>query len=193
MKETELSSLLHLTQRHISTNYSAALIDKNKHAELRSYIAKYLYDTGYTVQGYTTQQLIDRLFSEMAEYSILTPWLTDSDCEEININGWDDIAITHLNGRIEKLKEHFFDPGHAVDVVKKLLQHSGMIIDNATPIAQGHLPGNTRITALKDPIVDADRGISASIRRLHPQRVDRENLIRTESITEEMLFVVLGW
>ena len=35
-----------------------------------------------------------------------------------------------------------------------------MIIDNATPMSQGHLPGNTRITALKEPIVDEDRGIS---------------------------------
>ena len=35
--------------------------------------------------------------------------------------------------------------------------------------------------------MDEDRGIAASIRMLHPQRVDRENLIRTESITDEML------
>ena len=46
---------------------------------------------------------------------------------------------------------------------------------------------NTRITVIKTPIVDEDRGIAASIRMLHPQRVDRENLIRTESITDEML------
>jgi len=74
-----------------------------------------------------------------------------------------------------------------VDVVKKLLQHSGMIIDNATPIAQGHLPNNTRITALKEPIVDADRGIAVSIRMLHPARVDRNMLLKTESISAEML------
>ena len=102
-------------------------------------------------------------------------------------NGWDDVAITHLDGHIEKLKEYFFGPGHAVDVVKKLLQHSGMIIDNATPIAQGHLPNNTRITALKEPIVDSDRGIAVSIRMLHPARVDRAMLLRSESISEEML------
>lgn len=36
-------------------------------------------------------------------------------------------------------------------------------------------------------IVDADRGIAVSIRMLHPQRVDRENLIDTESLTDDML------
>ena len=183
----ELYNLLKQTQRYISENYSAALIDKSKSTELKAYIGKYLYDTGYTVDGYDRNSLIERLFCEMAEYSILTKYLTDPDVEEININGWDDVAITHLNGYIEKADEYFFNPGHAVDVVKKLLQHSGMIIDNATPIAQGHLPNNTRVTALKEPIVDADRGIAVSIRMLHPARVDRDMLLRTESISEEML------
>ena len=183
----ELYDLLKLTQRYISERYSTALIDRSKSTELKAYIGKYLYDTGYIVDGYDRSSLIERLYCEMAEYSILTKYLTDPDIEEININGWDDVALTHLDGSIEKASEHFFTPGHAVDVVKKLLQHSGMIIDNATPIAQGHLPHNTRVTALKEPIVDADRGIAVSIRMLHPARVDRERLLRSESISEEML------
>ena len=188
MAVIELSSLVPLCQSFIARNYSAAIIDKSKTEELKAYIGKYLYDTNYSVVGFDTKGLVERLFEEMAEYSILTKHLADPDIEEININGWDDVALTHLDGRIEKAKEHFFSPTHAIDIVKKLLQHSGMIIDNAAPIAQGHLPNNTRVTALKEPIVDADRGIAVSIRMLHPQRVDRESLLRTESITEEMLY-----
>ena len=188
MAVIELSSLVPLCQSFIARNYSAAIIDKNKTEELKAYIGKYLYDTNYSVVGFDTKELVERLFEEMAEYSILTKHLTDPDIEEININGWDDVALTHLDGRIEKAKEHFFSPTHAIDIVKKLLQHSGMIIDNAAPIAQGHLPNNTRVTALKEPIVDADRGIAVSIRMLHPQRVDRESLLQTESITDEMLY-----
>ena len=187
MKVIALESLLKNTQQHISANYATALIDTSKGVELKAYIGKYLYDTGYTVEGYTRDTLIARLYREMAEYSILTDYLKDPNIEEINVNGWDDVALTHLDGRIEKAEEHFFSPQHAVDVVKKLLQHSGMIIDNATPIAQGHLPNNIRITALKEPLVDVERGIAVSIRMLHPARVDRENLLRTESISEEML------
>lgn len=188
MAVIELYSLVPLCQSFIARNYSAAIIDKSKTEELKAYIGKYLYDTNYSVVGFDTKELVERLFEEMAEYSILTKHLADPDIEEININGWDDVALTHLDGRIEKAKEHFFSPTHAIDIVKKLLQHSGMIIDNAAPIAQGHLPNNTRVTALKEPIVDADRGISVSIRMLHPQRVDRESLLQTESITEEMLY-----
>ena len=188
MAVIELSSLVPLCQSFIARNYSAAIIDKSKTEELKAYIGKYLYDTNYSVVGFDTKGLVERLFEEMAEYSILTKHLADPDIEEININGWDDVALTHLDGRIEKAKEHFFSPTHAIDIVKKLLQHSGMIIDNAAPIAQGHLPNNTRVTALKEPIVDADRGIAVSIRMLHPQRVDRESLLQTESITDEMLY-----
>ena len=187
MPQTELSTLTGLVGQYISRKYAAALLDKSKVAELKSYIAQYLYDTGYTVEGYTEKQLAERLYDEMAEYSVLTKYLHDPDVEEINVNGWDDIAITHLDGSIVKSEETFFSPNHATDVVKKLLQHSGMIIDNASPMAQGHLPNNTRVTALKMPIVDGDCGIAVSIRMLHPQRVDRENLIRTDAITDEML------
>lgn len=187
MPRIDLPSLSGMVQQYISRKYAAALIDRTKVAELKAYIAQYLYDTGFTVDGYTEKTLAERLYSEMAEYSVLTRYLDDPDVEEINVGGWDDIAITHLDGRIEKNKEHFFSPQHAEDVVKKLLQHSGMIIDNASPLAQGHLPNNTRITAVKKPVVDEERAIAVSIRKLYPQRVDRDNLIRTNTLTEEML------
>ena len=152
MPKIDLASLAGMVQQYISRKYAAALIDRTKVAELKAYIAQYLYDTGFTVDGYTEKTLAERLYSEMAEYSVLTRYLDDPDIEEVNVNGWDDIAITHLDGRIEKTKEHFFSPQHAEDVVKKLLQHSGMIIDNASPLAQGHLPNNTRITAVEKTV-----------------------------------------
>ena len=186
-KTVNFVTLLQMTQEYISQNYAAALSDKRKLGQLRSYIDKYLNDTGYTVEDLTSSELSDRLYCEMAEYSILTQYLGRDEIEEININGWDDVAITYTNGKIEKTKEHFYCPQHAVDIVKRLLHHSGMIIDNATPMAQGHLPGNTRITALKDPIVDEDRGISVSIRLLHPSKVNRAQIVKGGNATQQMI------
>ena len=186
-KSVSFVPLLQMVQEYISQNYAAALSDRRKLVQLRSYIDKYLSDTGYTVDGYTTDELSKKLYSEMAEYSILTPYLGKDSIEEININGWDDICVTYNSGYMLKLPEHFYSPQHAVDIVKRLLHHSGMIIDNATPIAQGHLPGNTRVTALKEPIVDADRGISVSIRLLHPSRVTREQIVAGGNATQKMI------
>lgn len=185
--EIDFVSLLHKTQGYISQNYAAALADSSKYGQLRSYIEKYLHDTGYTVKDYSFSDLVDRLYCEMAEYSVITQYLGHDEIEEININGWDDIAITYTDGHIEKAKEHFYSPQHAVDIVKRLLHHSGMIIDNATPMSQGHLPGNTRITALKEPLVDDDRGISVSIRLLHPSRVNMVQLVKGGNATQKMI------
>ena len=80
----ELYDLLNQTQRYISEQYSAALIDKSKGTELKAYIGKYLYDTRHTVDGYDRNSLIERLYCEMAEYSILTKYLKKPDVEEIN-------------------------------------------------------------------------------------------------------------
>ena len=95
--------------------------------------------------------------------------------------------MTYNSGYMLKIPEHFYSPQQATDIVKRLLHHSGMIIDNATPMAQGHLPGNTRITALKEPIVDADRGISVSIRLLHPSRVTRDQIVAGGNATQTMI------
>jgi len=186
-QKTDFWSILTLTQEHISENYAAALTDKEKLLQLKSYIEKYLRDMNYTVDGSTQNELVDRIFCEMAQYSILTKYLGSPDLEEINVNSWNDIALTYLDGSIVKLKEHFHSPQHAVDIIKRLLHHSGMIIDNATPIAQGHLPNNTRITALKEPIVDENCGISTSIRLLHPQVINLKSLVETNFATKEMI------
>ena len=187
MVRIELYDLLAKTQEYIAKYYATALTDEQKHDQLKAYIEKYILDGGFLVHGFTEEELIDRLYAEMVEYSILTPFLVSPDIDEININAWDDITLTYSDGRMEKLEEHFRSPQHAVDIVKRLLHHSGMIIDNATPIAQGHLPGNTRITAIKSPVVDEEAGISVSIRLLHPQRVDRKHIIGGGMATEEMI------
>ena len=187
MVRIELYDLLGKTQEYIAKYYATALTDEQKHDQLKAYIEKYILDGGFLVHGFTEEELIDRLYAEMVEYSILTPFLVSPDIDEININAWDDITLAYSDGKMEKLEEHFRSPQHAIDIVKRLLHHSGMIIDNATPIAQGHLPGNTRITAIKSPVVDEEAGISVSIRLLHPQRVDRKHIIGGGMATEEMI------
>ena len=187
MPNIDFWSLLSRTQAYISEHYAAALTDKEKLPQLKAYIEKFLLDGNYEVEGYTLQNLVDNIYSEMAEYGILTKYLFDPNLEEININAWNDIALTYLDGRIVKAKEHFISPQHAVDIVKRLFRHSGMIIDNATPMAQGHLPNNTRITALKTPIVDETCGIAASIRFLRPQQITLKTLVENQTATEEML------
>ena len=140
--------LLSMIQEHISSRYAAALSDSSKLPQLRSYIDKYLLDTGYVVEGLTQTELSNKLYSEMAEYSILTKYLGRDNIEEININAWNDIAITYTSGRTIKAKEHFYSPSHAVDIVITFLQR--MCIRNLTVqgIIRLGLTTPQRLTAL---------------------------------------------
>lgn len=186
MQQLEFTELLSIVQAHISERYSMALVTKEKFDQVKPYIMKFIREKGLYVREMSTETLVNNLYSEMVEYSFLTPFLTMDNVEEININGWDDVAITYNDGRIVK-DQHFYSPQHAIDIVKRLLQHSGIIIDDAKPMAQGHLPNNTRITALKMPLVDADRGIAVSIRLLHPSRVSRNEIIARNTATAKMM------
>lgn len=183
----EFVPLLTLIQEHISTNYAAALTDSDKQKQLIPIINKFLYDTGYSVRGMNKDDLAKKLYSEMAEYAVITPFLNRDDVEEINVNAWNNIVITYTDGRMEHLPEHFYSPQNAEDIIKRLLHLSGEIIDAAKPHAQGHLPGNTRITAMIPPIVDKEIGVCASIRRLHPSSVTREKIIVQGTATEKMV------
>ena len=98
-------TLLKMTQEYISSHYATVLTDETKLPQLKAYIDKYLRDSDFVVEGMTEKEIIDRLYREMAQFSILTPYLGSPELEEININGWDDIALTLLDGTIVKLKE----------------------------------------------------------------------------------------
>ena len=73
MNGQEFSELLQSTQRHISAVYSGA-VNGNKKEQLRAYIEQYLRQSGYTDET-ELKALTDRLYSEMAEYSVLTKYL----------------------------------------------------------------------------------------------------------------------
>ena len=132
-------------------------------------------------------RLIDDLYTEMAEFSFLTKYIFGTGIEEIDINSWRDIEIQYNDGRCEKLEEHFESPEHAVNVIRRMLHVSGMVLDNASPAVLGHLSKNIRIAVLKTPLVDEDVGIAASIRIVNPQSLKKENFVDGGTATGEML------
>lgn len=102
-------------------------------------------------------------------------------------NSWQDIEVQYSDGRNEKLNEHFDSPEHAINVIRRMLHVSGMVLDNATPAVLGHLSKNIRIAVLKTPLVDEDVGIAASIRIVNPQSMKKEDFVRSKTATEQML------
>lgn len=189
-KVSDFPSVLEDVQEYISQNYASLLLEKNKEDakfQIKFQIQKYLADNRLSADGMSEEELVDRLYTEMAEYSFLTKYIFSKGIEEININAWNDIEVYYSGGRKEKLDEHFDSPQHAVNVVRRMLHASGMVLDNAAPAVLGTLTKNIRIAVLKSPVVDEDAGVSASIRIVNPMNFTKQDLIDYGTATAPML------
>ncbi len=195
-KKRDFSDVLTEVQGEISGKYSSLIIDginninsgndeiKN---QVKRYIGKYLLDKRISVEGLTQTELVDKLYTEMAEFSFLTKYIFGTGIEEININSWDDIEIQYANGTNVKLDEKFDSPDHAINVVRRMLHVSGMVLDNTSPAILGHLSKNIRIAVLKTPLVDEDVGVAASIRIVNAQKLKKEDFVKSGTATDEMM------
>ena len=186
----DFTSVLADVQEYVSSKYSTLITDgsgEDAKTQIKRYIAKYVQDHRISVSGMTGQKLVDALYTEMAEFGFLTKYIFGSGIEEINVNSWRDVEVLYSTGRLVKLDERFDSPDHAINVIRRMLHVSGMVLDNASPAVLGHLSKNIRIAVLKTPLVDEDVGISASIRIVNPQSMKKEDFVNGGTATGEMM------
>ncbi|WP_340397171.1 ATPase, T2SS/T4P/T4SS family [Paenibacillus sp. FSL E2-0202] len=183
------TDVLKEVQSYLSGKYATLISRKSEEQkqQLIAYMSQYLTDHRLHVPGLSFDELVNRLYAEMVEYSFLTRYLYSRDVEEININGYNDVKISYTDGRIIPAEEQFTSPEHAIDIVRRLLHQSGMILDYSQPIVRGHLANNIRITVFGPPITDKEKGIAASIRIINPQKLAQEDFVRNGTATAEML------
>lgn len=188
--DQDFPSVLREVQEFISKEYSALLTcgetDEIKE-QIKRYITKYVQDHRLAVKGMAATELVDAIYTEMAEFSFLTKYIYGEGIEEIDVNAWNDVEVQFSGGITKKLEEHFNSPEHAINVVRRMLHVSGMVLDDASPAVLGHLSKNIRIAVLKTPLVDSDVGVCASIRIVNPQSMHKEDFVRGGTATEGML------
>lgn len=186
----DFTSVLREVQTYLSKEYSSLVTaDGNEEvkAQIRRFAGKYIQDHRIQVTGKTTDELIDAIYSEMAEFGFLTKYIYGEGIEEIDVNAWDDVEVQFSGGVTKKLTEHFDSPEHAINVVRRMLHVSGMVLDDASPSVLGHLSKNIRIAVLKTPIVDEDVGVAASIRIVNPQSMKKQDFVKGGTATGQML------
>lgn len=165
LQRTQLETFWKITAE---ANFNA----QNKKTLIMPQIRHQVEENKYSIAHYTTEELCERLYNDTQAYSILTGPLEDPFVEGIHVNAWNNVRLQFTNGQSCKI-DGFLSPQHAIDVIRKLLQESNQVLDDAVPVAEGSLNANVRITAVKTPIVDDDVGIACYIRKL-AKRVFRE-------------------
>ena len=186
----DFTSVLREVQAYLSKEYSSLVTaDGNEEvkAQIRRFAGKYIQDHRIQVTGKTTDELIEAMDSERAEFGFLTKYIYGEGIEEIDVNAWDDVEVQFSGGVTKKLTEHFDSPEHAINVVRRMLHVSGMVLDDASPSVLGHLSKNIRIAVLKTPIVDEDVGVAASIRIVNPQSMKKQDFVKGGTATGQML------
>lgn len=178
----------YFSENHASTIASAGESDSERaSALLKELMIQYLVKRKYTLDGMSTEDLCAKLYEDMAGYSFLKKWIYRPGVEEVNINAYNDIEVIMSSGRSVKIPDRFSSPQHAIDVVRRMLNACGMVIDDTMPSVLGFLDKNIRISVDKTPIVDPEVGVNASIRIVNQQTVSEEKLLESGSATAEML------
>ncbi len=162
-------------------------IEEGKKDKIKLILEKFITDNNSSVEGLTNDELLKKLYEDIVGFSFITKYLNDKNVEEININSWEDVEINYSDGSRIKAPERFINKEQALNIIRKMLNISGATIDNASPIVLGHLSKNIRIAVLKSPIVDEDVEVSASIRIVNANNLGKEDFIKNETATEEML------
>lgn len=188
-KGMPFNEVLEQVQSFLSGNYAGLIIDDSEDAkaQMKRRIAWFIQEKRMAVDGMTQDELVDALYTEMAEYGFLTKYIFADGIEEIDVNSWRDIEIQYSDGRTVKLDEHFDSPEHAANVVRRMLQNSGKVLDNASPIITSRLARNIRVSVIKTPVLDEDAGVAASIRIVNPRNLTKEDFVKSGTATDEML------
>lgn len=83
----EFTDVLKEVQEYISSKYSTLIIDQGSgdvKDQIKRYITKYVQDYRIAVKGMDRQELVDTIYTEMAEFSFLTKYIFGEGIEEID-------------------------------------------------------------------------------------------------------------
>ena len=102
----EFSDVLREVQGYLSKEYSSLVTAEESgdaKSQIRRFAGKYIQDHRIVVNGMTTDELIDAIYSEMAEFGFLTKYIYGEGIEEIDVNAWDDVEVQFSGGVTKKL------------------------------------------------------------------------------------------
>jgi len=174
-----------ITQLHADT-LAQSITEKSAMESVKRLIGEYVASHHLHMDGFSMQQLADRLYGDMAGFGFLDRYIADDDIEEINGNSWRDIEIVTRTGW-RKIPERFLSPQHAEDTLRKMVRLGGLVLDGTCPIVDSYITEGIRVSAMIPPVADRRSGVVFSIRRQRMARVTKQQLVEWRTATPEML------
>ncbi|AUS97453.1 pilus assembly protein CpaF [Clostridium thermosuccinogenes] len=196
MQAQDYSEILDKLQRIIAKNHSSelaqVLYSEEAEEKLKDLIMRYLNSEQLVAKDKgNISELVDAIYYDMAGMGLLSPYLQDTDTEEINVNGYGGIWVLYRDRKV-RLNETFGTPEACSNIVRKMSRFGNVILDGSKPIGDSFIARGVRMSGAISPCVDPDAGAIASIRKQKPSFITRENLIEWDTATaEELDFLTL--
>ncbi|HHW23164.1 MAG TPA: CpaF family protein [Clostridiaceae bacterium] len=196
MQAQDYSEILDKLQRIIAKNHSSelaqVLYSEEAEEKLKDLIMRYLNSEQLVAKDKgNISELVDAIYYDMAGMGLLSPYLQDTDTEEINVNGYGGIWVLYKDRKV-RLNETFGTPEACSNIVRKMSRFGNVILDGSKPIGDSFIARGVRMSGAISPCVDPDAGAIASIRKQKPSFITRENLIEWDTATaEELDFLTL--
>lgn len=196
VKAQDYGEILDRLQRLIAKNHSAELAEvlysEEAEGKLKDLIMRYLNSEQLVSKDMRNiSELVDAVYFDMAGMGLLSPYLQDSETEEINVNGSGGIWVLYKDRKV-RLNETFSNPEACANIVRKMSRFGNVILDGSKPVGDSYIAKGIRMSGAIEPCVDPDAGAIASVRKQKPSFITRENLIGWETATaEELDFLTL--
>ena len=192
----DYGEILDKLQRLIAKNHSAELAEvlysSEAEGKLKDLIMRYLNSEQLVSRDLRNiSELVDAIYFDMAGMGLLSPYLQDSETEEINVNGSGGIWVLYKDRKV-RLNNTFENPEACANIVRKMSRFGNVILDGSKPIGDSFITKGIRMSGAIMPCVDPDAGAIASVRKQKPSYITRENLIGWDTATaEELDFLTL--
>jgi pilus assembly protein CpaF len=196
VKAQEYGEVLDKLQRLIAKNHSAelaqVLYSQEAEGKLKDLIMRYLNQEQLVAKDLRNiSELVDAVYYDMAGMGLLSPYLQDSETEEINVNGSGGVWVLYKDRKV-RLNEIFSNAEACANIVRKMSRFGNVILDGSKPIGDSFIARGVRMSGAISPCVDPDAGAIASVRKQKPSYITRRNLIEWETATaEELDFLTL--
>ncbi|MDH3222468.1 MAG: CpaF family protein [Gemmatimonadota bacterium] len=130
------------------------------------------------------ERLVQQILDEIFGLGPLEPLMQDPDISDVLVNTYKQVFVER-NGKLYETDVRFQDDAHLLQVIDRIVSAVGRRIDDSSPMVDARLPDNSRVNAIIPPL--AVDGPHMSIRKFKRDTLSGEDLLRVNSINEQML------
>lgn len=147
-------------------------------------VNEFLSSSSFILTESDRQKLTKEVKDDIFGYGPLEDLLGDNTISDIMVNSLTETFVER-NGKISRAYDVVFQNEEQVlRIAKKIVSPIGRRIDESSPMVDARLPDGSRVNIIVPPI--ALDGCSISIRKFREDKLDIVDLVRYESMTEEM-------